>query len=65
MHLFPDYASCEGGDLFFYFKIIKIVVRIKAWGHCSAIDKGAMIFIAAIPIGFKISNKRTRRRKGL
>jgi hypothetical protein len=28
---------------------------------CSAIDKGAMILIAAIPIGLQIANQRTRR----
>jgi hypothetical protein len=30
----------------------------KNWGPCSAIDKGAMIFITAIPIGFQIAIKK-------
>jgi hypothetical protein len=32
---------------------------------CSAIDKGAMIFIDAIPIGFQIANKKRRLYKTL
>ena len=65
MYLLPAYASCEVGrgmDLFVYCKIVKIVLFIKNKGPCSAIDKGTMILIAAIPIGFQIANQKTRRR---
>jgi hypothetical protein len=45
-------------ELIVYFKIVKIVVSIKTIGTCSAIDKGAMISIFVIPVGFVIADKK-------
>jgi hypothetical protein len=53
----------RGMDLFVYFKIVKIVVSIKTRLEDLVPQlTTAMIFIAAIPIGFQIANKKTRRR---
>ncbi len=50
MYVLPFYAICEGGGdgLFRLLQNCKGCCVHKSYGHCSAIDIGAMIFIAAI-----------------
>ncbi len=50
-------------DLFVYLKIVIIVVSLRTRDLAPPpIEKGAMIFTAAIPIHFQIVNHKTRRR---
>jgi hypothetical protein len=55
-------ASTGGGGTCLLLKNCNYCWVYKNWGPCSVIEKGAMIFIAAIPIGFQIANQETRRR---
>jgi hypothetical protein len=60
MHLLPAYASCErggGGDEpVCYFKIVKIVVSVKARDLVPPMTKAQRI--SDIPIGSKLATKK-------